>query len=107
MWEEAGFTLKINRPVFFAYSLVRKTAVDCWILCTRSLPCNYLKNCQDFGKAVSGKLHSSYAQNCMCISLDKITVIFLFQRKLDCINKCYRILQHQIKKKKNTQWFSA
>jgi hypothetical protein len=29
MWEEAGFTLlKIKRPVFFAYSLVQKTAVD-------------------------------------------------------------------------------
>jgi len=30
MWDEASFTLlKINTPVFFAYSLVQKTAVDC------------------------------------------------------------------------------
>jgi len=28
----------------------------------------------------------------MCISLHKITVTFLFQQKLDCINNCNRIL---------------
>jgi hypothetical protein len=105
--EEAGFTLfKINRLVFFAYSPVQKTAVNCWILRMHSLPHNYLRNCQDLGKAVSGKLHSSYAQNCMCIFLHKITVIFLFQQKLDCINNCNTILQHQISKT-SIQWFSA